>query len=287
MNITNSSYKIIQKHVSLHIHSAAFQYLKLPILSPETWDAIQTDDAECSRLGFLGDALMNTFVAECIYRVMKQQGDAGVFTAARSALTSNQTFGQIMRRLGCSDAQGKIQKSEADVFETIVGGYFKEKGADLVKEWQETNYTPLVHHVAQICRSLVPARRKKRKRILIPRPLMTTPTLGMYPLFMHYQLKIARRPQIATTKSLMISPLKDRLKSRKRSRLLSTRPSNANFSGKATSPIDLTVDSDWEDTDDIVEVPPPEPHITKPLPAMSSVGIFVTTGSCSNPIIVD
>ncbi|THV07705.1 hypothetical protein K435DRAFT_959768 [Dendrothele bispora CBS 962.96] len=260
----SSVYNFIQKQLSSHIHSTAFQYFELPTLSSTTWNSIQNDGAEYSRLGFLGDALMNTFVAECIYKQMKQQGDAGVFTAARSALVSNRTFGQIMRRLGYSDGQGPIQKCEADVFETVIGAYFRESGSEAVKKWQVLNYTPLVLQVAQICRSL-PARRKKRKsfKIMIPRPLITTPLR-------------ARRSQTATSKSLIVSPLRDRLKSK------DTRPSRVMF--KAVSPIDLTADSDWEDTDDIVEIPPPE---SPPLRTRSSSEIFVGFGSSSNPIIID
>ncbi|KAF5374776.1 hypothetical protein D9758_000356 [Tetrapyrgos nigripes] len=268
-----SMYKPLQHKLSLYISSSAFKPFDLPELTPASWETMQTDRTECSRLEFLGDALINTFVAESIYKYLKQ-GDSGVYSAARSALTSNQTMGEVMRRSGYSNAQGSVSKCEADALETIIGSLFKEKGPEAVKQWLEINYVPLVQQSPFAHLELDESKEKKTTKAIDNHshsPYVYCHRAKLC-LINSPERLVAKSLRLRTPKPFISSPLSDRLASRRKTKPI--RPSSMLF-GSGASPIDLTNDSEWEDEDSVELLPPNLPSmdtITRAARVQSSTG---------------
>ncbi|KAL0578728.1 hypothetical protein V5O48_003284 [Marasmius crinis-equi] len=184
----NLGYKRIQKKIVELIKDPNFD-LQLPRLSDESWHKIYHDNLERDRLEFVGDALMTSFVAQNLYKSLGE-GTAHYYTQARSALTANATFAQIMARLGYFDMQGP-NKPAGDAFESVIGAYHAESGPEALQHWQEQYFLPLIECAASVCRSLKAQDKRKTK------------TKGQKVNHILSKLRRARTPNI-------ISPMSDR-----------------------------------------------------------------------------
>ncbi|KAF9270148.1 hypothetical protein L218DRAFT_1071629 [Marasmius fiardii PR-910] len=228
-------YKHIQRKVIELIKDPNFK-LELPKLSDESWNKIRHDGLERDRLEFLGDALMTSFVAQTLYKFLSE-GTAHYYSQARSALTANATFAQIMARLGYFDMEGPI-KPAGDAFESIIGAYYNECGPEALEEWQEQFFSPLICCAAKVCRSMKKLQTKVKTRN------KSNPVL----------LRL-RRPATPN----IISPVHDR-KSRKY--FTTTSPSVRKLTRLVRTPIlkpqplviDLTAEGDLEGEAEIVEI---------------------------------
>jgi len=69
MIMSGNPYKRIQRKVIKLINDPHFE-LRLPPLSRDLQRKIDHDDLERDRLEFLGDALMNSFVAQNLYKLL-------------------------------------------------------------------------------------------------------------------------------------------------------------------------------------------------------------------------
>ncbi|KAJ3552253.1 hypothetical protein NM688_g4250 [Phlebia brevispora] len=116
-----------------------------PKLSPHLWDrvCILTPEAkeENERLEFLGDAVMDACLAIELYKQIPE-GTPHMYTEIRSALHRNLAFCHLANRMGLTTSGST--KSIGDVFETLMGAYFLEKGFQSLYEWTRRTFEPII-----------------------------------------------------------------------------------------------------------------------------------------------
>ncbi|KAI0094804.1 hypothetical protein BDY19DRAFT_914699 [Irpex rosettiformis] len=116
-----------------------------PKLSPELWDyvSIQAPEnrAESERLEFLGDALMDACIAIELYKTIPD-GNPHKYTEIRSIVHSNFTFSHIVHKMGLRLTADT--KSIGDIFETMIGAYYTEKGFHALHDWMKRSFEPIL-----------------------------------------------------------------------------------------------------------------------------------------------
>ncbi|EKM61127.1 uncharacterized protein PHACADRAFT_204280 [Phanerochaete carnosa HHB-10118-sp] len=124
--------------------------IDLPKLTLELWErvSIRTPDNmnENERLEFLGDSLMDASIAIALYKIVPE-GTPHKYTVILSVLHANRTFCHLARKMKI-DYGGADTKNIGDVFETIVGAYYTEKGFEAVHAWAIRIYEPLVREAS-------------------------------------------------------------------------------------------------------------------------------------------
>ncbi|KAL6309881.1 ribonuclease III domain-containing protein [Sparassis latifolia] len=141
----------------------------LPPLSDDTWARLLSPSsqarAENERLEFLGDALMYATIGRQLYGQIPD-GSPHLYTALRAALHSNATFSHLAERLDIlavnssvlealtyrtfgegtsAPSKSRTQiKATADLFETLIGAYYLDRGFEALCDWVRDLYTPLI-----------------------------------------------------------------------------------------------------------------------------------------------
>ncbi|KAJ4486040.1 hypothetical protein J3R30DRAFT_3443466 [Lentinula aciculospora] len=217
-------YAHLQNKLFELIDQASFDFT-LPKLSRLTWETIINDNDERERQEFIGDFYMSAAVGENLCRCLPD-GSPHQYTVARSALTSNSTYSTIMHRLGFNNPRND-RKSLGDAFESIIGAKKKEDLASL-DAWFQTYYLRLLIYIADACRSL-PSKGKKAR----PRPILAL-----------IRLRSIDHGSPVQKKRLVFAPRS--LKKKGKGPYILKSPSMR--TGHRV--IDLTVDSDREDSND-------------------------------------
>ncbi|KAI0348541.1 ribonuclease III [Trametopsis cervina] len=138
------------------INAAVFQsihegshYIDPPKLSPELWDHVSIQNpenrAESERLEFLGDALVDACIAMELYKTIPD-GNPHKYTEVRSVVHSNFTFANLVHKMGVRISADT--KSLGDVFETMMGAYYTEKGFDALNVWVKHAFGPVIEAAA-------------------------------------------------------------------------------------------------------------------------------------------
>ncbi|KZT06008.1 ribonuclease III [Laetiporus sulphureus 93-53] len=164
-----SLHATIQQDIILTISGPDYE-ATLPPLSDTTWAKLvassRSSRDECERLEFLGDALMYATIGRLLYAHISN-GTPHLYTELRAALHSNATFSHIAEKLdilavsstvlhaltdrdfgegaaaSTSKSKPKI-KATADLFETVIGAYYLEKGFEALCAWVQEIYEPLI-----------------------------------------------------------------------------------------------------------------------------------------------
>lgn len=179
---------------------------------------------------------MSGTVSEELYRI-RIQGSPGFYTNARSALTANSTFAHLMHRLGHHDMRDKV-KPAGDAFETIIAAYRNETSAEAFQQWFRDNFTQLIHVACAAYDSWM--------NLSMPRSKGSGGSVKQRRLLdkAKHRQKAEKHP---------IRKPQDRRHGR-----ASVRPSALRRDSRACASqvtvIDLTIDSDWEDEDELLEV---------------------------------
>ncbi|KAI0695142.1 hypothetical protein BC835DRAFT_1544575 [Cytidiella melzeri] len=120
-----------------------------PKVSPELWDYVSIQSpknrAESERLEFLGDALMDACIAIELYKTVPD-GNPHKYSEVRSALHSNYTFCHIVHKMGLRISADT--KSIGDVFETMIGAFYTEKGFGALHDWVKRSFEPIIEAAA-------------------------------------------------------------------------------------------------------------------------------------------
>lgn len=121
-----------------------------PKLTPALWERVSIrtpgNMKEIERLEFLGDSLMDASIAIALYNIVPD-GTPHKYTVMLSSLHANRTFCHLARKMEIEHG-GADTKNIGDVFETIVGAYYTEKGFDAVHQWALRIYEPLVQEAS-------------------------------------------------------------------------------------------------------------------------------------------
>ncbi|KAJ7046988.1 hypothetical protein C8F04DRAFT_1062398 [Mycena alexandri] len=143
-----SCFTLVQTHLVSVIDGATF-HAKLPEMSEESWDSISDANAsESRRLEWLGDSAMAGRLSLKVYE-MFPEGEVDFYNLLRSYVLSNVTFTHLMQKIGTDVSimfpEGKMS---ADVFEMVVGAFFKEKLYEGYEhefhEWFDDTFEPLI-----------------------------------------------------------------------------------------------------------------------------------------------
>ncbi|KAI0756883.1 ribonuclease III domain-containing protein [Daedaleopsis nitida] len=166
-------HQILQQAITNAINQPDFT-ASLPLLSEQTWMKLLTQSpqaqAENERLEFVGDALMYATVGRQLYSQLPN-GTPHLYTCVRAVLHSNATFSLLAEKLDImavsnavlraltkrtfgegAFAPGKTKpevKATADLFETVIGAYYFDRGFEALCAWVEEIYTPLIKVVAE------------------------------------------------------------------------------------------------------------------------------------------
>ncbi|KAJ7709709.1 hypothetical protein B0H17DRAFT_868931, partial [Mycena rosella] len=144
----------VQNHLVATIDGPRY-HAKLPTMSDEAWDSISDDGsifkAERRRLEWIGDSAMSARTSIKVYE-MFPHGGVDFYTVVRSFVLSNETFSHIMQKIGplclACVAPFPAGKYPADLFETVVGAFYKEKRESgwerEFDEWFDDTFTPLI-----------------------------------------------------------------------------------------------------------------------------------------------
>ncbi|CCM05200.1 uncharacterized protein FIBRA_07409 [Fibroporia radiculosa] len=172
--MTHLLYSAIQKAIISTINRPDFE-AALPPLSDKTWlkllSTTHHSRQENERLEFLGDALMYATIGRVLYAQIPD-GTPHLYTLViyqnvRAALHSNTTFSHLAERLDILAVSGSVLralttkrfgegasistmkskpqiKATADLFETIIGAYYLERGFESLCGWVQGIYKPLI-----------------------------------------------------------------------------------------------------------------------------------------------
>ncbi|KAF9822101.1 hypothetical protein IEO21_00095 [Rhodonia placenta] len=162
-------YPAIQKSIITAISQPQFS-AALPPLSDAAWAKLlapyDRSHDENERLEFLGDALMYATIGRMLYAQIPD-GTPNLYTNVRAALHSNATFSHLAEKLDILAVSSSVLraltirnfgeaaaapilktkpeiKATADLFETVIGAYYLERGFEALCEWVKEIYRPLI-----------------------------------------------------------------------------------------------------------------------------------------------
>lgn len=109
------------------------------------------------RLEFLGDAVLELVITDCLFREMKN-ADEGELTSLRSALVNADTCSRVAQSLGANDylllSKGESKDTGrarqyilANTLEAIIGAIYVDRDYDAAKEFILNNFTPLIKEI--------------------------------------------------------------------------------------------------------------------------------------------
>ncbi|KZT72804.1 hypothetical protein DAEQUDRAFT_663461 [Daedalea quercina L-15889] len=161
-------HRAIQNAITEAIRKPDFE-AALPPLSDATWAKLLAGSAgeERERIEFLGDALMYATIGTLLYEQIPQ-GSPHLYTNLRAVLHSNAVFSRVAEKLdilavpdmvlkylskkdfgeGASAPTFKPYtevKATADLFETVLGAYYLERGFGALCNWVIGIYRPLIY----------------------------------------------------------------------------------------------------------------------------------------------
>ncbi|KAJ7172299.1 hypothetical protein C8R46DRAFT_1348745 [Mycena filopes] len=152
MNLHMSSYSCdrwVQHCIVSTIDGPSYRAM-LPEMSEQSWNSISdADHSEGRRLEWVGDSALAGRLCMKVYE-MFPDGEVDFYSLLRSYVLSNRTFNQLIHKI---DTDGSIPLTEgkisADVFEMVVGAFYKEKvhqdREHEFHDWFDNTFTPLIH----------------------------------------------------------------------------------------------------------------------------------------------
>ncbi|KAJ7087846.1 hypothetical protein C8R44DRAFT_28969 [Mycena epipterygia] len=141
-----SCHSFVQNHTVTTLRGENY-HASLPTMSEAAWNSILDYDS-ARRLEWIGDAVMAGRLSLKVYE-MFPNGQFDFYTVVRSYVLSNLTFTHLMQTICDSGVGGSTalpsNKSSANIFESIVGAFYKEnKAGHEFNAWFDDTFTPLI-----------------------------------------------------------------------------------------------------------------------------------------------